>query len=169
MQHKKSESKLAVPKNSLEDTLEKAKELLDDTPVPNTYNRYYLRGSTQPCKKCSRIRKCLAGLCAPCAQETTKRCSYCQIIKKGIDDDGVCDECIPLLVPKTALDVQTGGDHYKKMKIQPVEFIEANKLGFCEGNVVKYISRHQFKNGREDIKKVIHYCELILMRYDNED
>jgi hypothetical protein len=48
------------------------------------------------------------------------------------------------------------------MKIQPVEFITANNLGFLEGNVVKYICRHHAKNGAEDIKKAIHYCELLL-------
>ncbi len=61
-----------------------------------------------------------------------------------------------------ALAKQEGGNHYKDMKIQPVEFITANNLGFLEGNVVKYICRHHAKNGAEDIKKAIHYCELLL-------
>jgi hypothetical protein len=60
------------------------------------------------------------------------------------------------------LDKQEGGNHYKDMAIQPVEFITANNLGFLEGNVVKYICRHHAKNGAEDIKKAIHYCELLL-------
>lgn len=63
---------------------------------------------------------------------------------------------------KTALHKQEGGDHYKSMKIQPVEFITANDLGFLEGNVVKYICRHHAKNGAEDIRKAIHYCEMLL-------
>ena len=62
----------------------------------------------------------------------------------------------------SALDKQEGGKHYKDMKIQPIEYIVDNKLGWHEGNVVKYISRHGFKNGAEDVKKVIHYCELLL-------
>ena len=61
-----------------------------------------------------------------------------------------------------ALAKQEGGSHYKDMKIQPVEFITANNLGFLEGNVVKYICRHHAKNGAEDIRKAIHYCELLL-------
>jgi hypothetical protein len=61
-----------------------------------------------------------------------------------------------------ALKKQEGGNHYKDMAIQPVEFITANELGFLEGNVVKYICRHHAKNGAEDIKKAIHYCELLL-------
>ena len=63
---------------------------------------------------------------------------------------------------EAALEKQEGGSHYKNMKIQPVEFITANKLGFLEGNVIKYITRHANKNGAEDIRKAIHYCEMIL-------
>ena len=66
------------------------------------------------------------------------------------------------LIATDALKKQVGGDHYAAMKIQPVEFITANDLGFLEGNVVKYICRHHAKNGAEDIKKAIHYCELLL-------
>lgn len=61
----------------------------------------------------------------------------------------------------SALDKQEGGDHYKTA-IQPIEFIHANKLGFVEGNVVKYVTRHRNKNGAEDIRKAIHYLELLL-------
>jgi hypothetical protein len=60
------------------------------------------------------------------------------------------------------LEKQEGGSHYKDMIIQPVEYITANRLGFLEGNVIKYITRHIAKNGAEDIRKAIHYCELIL-------
>jgi hypothetical protein len=62
----------------------------------------------------------------------------------------------------SALNKQVGGSHYAAMKIQPVEFITANELGFLEGNIVKYICRHHAKNGAEDIEKAIHYCELLL-------
>ena len=63
---------------------------------------------------------------------------------------------------ENALRKQVGGSHYATMKIQPVEFITANELGFLEGNIVKYVCRHHAKNGAEDIKKAIHYCELLL-------
>lgn len=70
---------------------------------------------------------------------------------------------------KTALTKQEGGQHYKDKAIQPIVYIHANNLGFCEGNVVKYITRHKEKNGAEDIRKVIHYCELLLeLEYKNE-
>ena len=47
-------------------------------------------------------------------------------------------------------------------EIMPIEYISKNKLDFLEGNIIKYISRHKKKNGAEDIRKVIHYAELIL-------
>lgn len=59
---------------------------------------------------------------------------------------------------------QVGGEHYQSSAIQPIDYIESNKLTFSEGNVVKYISRHRFKNGQEDIKKAIDYCTRILSR-----
>ena len=64
------------------------------------------------------------------------------------------------------LDKQEGGSHYKDMPIQPIDYIVKNGLGFREGNVIKYVSRHQSKNGAEDIKKAIHYLEMILEDYD---
>lgn len=65
--------------------------------------------------------------------------------------------------------IQVGGNHYKSLKIQPVEYITANGLSFLEGNVVKYITRHKTKGGIADIKKVIHYCQLILSTEYGED
>jgi len=62
----------------------------------------------------------------------------------------------------SSLDVQVAGTHYKTLAIQPVEFIHKNDLGFLEGNVIKYIARHRDKNGADDIRKAIHYCQLIL-------
>ena len=59
-------------------------------------------------------------------------------------------------------DTQIGGNHYNNKKIQPIDYILENNLGYCEGNVIKYITRHKDKNGAEDIKKAIHYCRFIL-------
>jgi hypothetical protein len=61
-----------------------------------------------------------------------------------------------------ALNKQVDGNHYKDMPIQPVQFIHANNIGFLEGNVIKYIVRHKSKNGKDDILKAIHYCEMLL-------
>lgn len=61
-----------------------------------------------------------------------------------------------------ALAVQVGGDHYKKLAIQPVEYTVRNRLDFLQGNVVKYVTRHKDKGGAKDMQKVIHYALLIL-------
>lgn len=62
----------------------------------------------------------------------------------------------------TPFDEQVGGDHYKLMAIQPIEYILANKLGFVEGAVVKYVSRWQDKGGVEDLSKAIHFLEMLI-------
>jgi hypothetical protein len=63
-----------------------------------------------------------------------------------------------------SLEKQVGGKHYRSMKIQPAQFINENKLLFAEGNAIKYICRHSNKGKEEDIKKAIHYLEMILER-----
>ena len=63
-----------------------------------------------------------------------------------------------------SLNKQVDGDHYKKFKIQPAEFINENKLPFAEGNAIKYICRHPLKGKEIDIKKAILYLEMILER-----
>jgi hypothetical protein len=59
-------------------------------------------------------------------------------------------------------EIQIGGSHYNKYVIQPTEFIYKNNVPFVEGNIIKYVMRHRDKNGAEDLKKAIHYCELLL-------
>ncbi len=51
---------------------------------------------------------------------------------------------------------------YYDIKIQPVDYIVSNSIPFCEGNVIKYVTRHEKKNGAEDIRKAIHYLQIIL-------
>jgi hypothetical protein len=55
---------------------------------------------------------------------------------------------------------QEGGNHYQKLAIQPYTFITKNNLSFFQGNVIKYVVRYKDKNGIEDLKKIIHYCQL---------
>jgi hypothetical protein len=54
-----------------------------------------------------------------------------------------------------------GGDHYL-LKIQPIEYVIENQLGFCEGNVVKYISRWRNKGGLQDLEKAKHYIDFLI-------
>jgi len=59
---------------------------------------------------------------------------------------------------------QIGGTHYRRMKIQPSKFVIENKLLFPEGNVIKYICRHQYKGGKEDLLKAKHFIDMIIER-----
>ena len=61
-------------------------------------------------------------------------------------------------------DRQVGGKHYKTFRIQPYEFISKNNLSFFQGNVVKYVCRYLNKKGIEDLEKIIHYCELEILK-----
>jgi len=68
----------------------------------------------------------------------------------------------------SALKSQVGGTHYKKRAIQPIEYILANELGFCEGNIIKYVTRYADKNGIEDLKKARHYLDFLIEDYNEK-
>jgi hypothetical protein len=71
-----------------------------------------------------------------------------------------CDESSKETQTYNPLVAQEGGGHYKDRGIQPIEYSEANNLGACQHSVVKYITRHQDKNGIEDLSKIIHFTFL---------
>ncbi|MDC3098758.1 hypothetical protein OA493_03360 [Gammaproteobacteria bacterium] len=62
---------------------------------------------------------------------------------------------------------QVGGDHYKKLAIQPAEYCYKNNLNNLESEAISYITRSRLKNGSADIKKAIHTLELLLEYLDN--
>lgn len=64
---------------------------------------------------------------------------------------------------------QIGGDHYSNKSIQPIDYILANDLNFCEGNVIKYVTRYKDKNGVEDLKKAMHYLEFLIAQHENKE
>lgn len=62
---------------------------------------------------------------------------------------------------------QVGGDHYKKMKIQPWDLFGSifnldEQIGFYLGNVYKYLMRYDSKNGIQDLEKAKHYLEKLI-------
>lgn len=77
---------------------------------------------------------------------------------------------VPAKQPKanSALDVQEGGDHYKKLgNYQPWEvlakWLTPEELkGFAKGTVVAYLAREEQKGGRLDIKKALHTLQIYL-------
>ena len=62
----------------------------------------------------------------------------------------------------SAFDSQVGGNHYKSFKIQPIEFIHINGLGYIAGNIIKYVCRYKFKSGIEDLRKARHYIDMLI-------
>jgi hypothetical protein len=67
----------------------------------------------------------------------------------------------------SANEIQIGGDHYKNQAIQPWDFISLNNLGYLEGCVIKYVSRHAKKGGIEDLNKAKHYLEKLIELNDD--
>lgn len=63
---------------------------------------------------------------------------------------------------KGTLNEQIGGDHYKKLKIEPIEYIMANQIGFCEGSAIKYLTRWKDKGGVEDLYKARHFIDILI-------
>lgn len=87
------------------------------------------------------------------------------------------DECIELVRDDdnttnkkyNPLVVQQSGNHYKNGEIQPIEYSERNHLSTCQGNIVKYITRHKEKNGVDDLAKIVHYALLEALFVYGED
>ena len=55
---------------------------------------------------------------------------------------------------------QVGGTHYQTLDIEPVELFVKFNLNWFQGEVIKYCSRFQRKNGKQDLLKAIQVCEL---------
>lgn len=60
------------------------------------------------------------------------------------------------------LSTQVGGDHYKTLAIQPVEYNQKNNLSWAQGEIVKYITRYKFKGGKQDLEKIKHLVDLLI-------
>lgn len=69
----------------------------------------------------------------------------------------------------SAFDEQVGGDHYSKLAIQPVEYSMRNRLNTLQAAVVKYVTRHADKGGKEDLEKAKHCIDMLIeFEYSNE-
>lgn len=67
--------------------------------------------------------------------------------------------------PGDTLSRQVGGTHYKK-GVQPWTIALDWGLDPWSHNVVKYILRFPYKNGKEDLEKISHYVDFLLENYD---
>jgi hypothetical protein len=68
----------------------------------------------------------------------------------------------------SAKDYQVDWRSLRKKEIQPIDYIISNKLGFCEGNVVKYVSRWKEKGGLSDLLKAKHYIEFLIEEWERD-
>ena len=59
--------------------------------------------------------------------------------------------------------------HYNAGRIEVIDAIEDWQMGFCDGNVIKYVARHKLK-GRplEDLKKAKWYLERLIQKYEQD-
>lgn len=91
------------------------------------------------------------------SKDIVEKC-WMPITKAEFDSSITLEE---IIAARTGTSLEVGGNHYQQ-PVQPWDYIYSNHLGFDEGNIVKYISRHKEKNGAEDIEKAISYCKHIL-------
>lgn len=68
----------------------------------------------------------------------------------------------PQHTAQSALDTQVGGDHYKKLAIQPMEYSMANNLDACQHTAIKYITRFRDKGGIADLHKAKHVIDMLI-------
>lgn len=56
-------------------------------------------------------------------------------------------------------------EHYKHFRIQPIDFVVANDMGFLEANVIKYICRYPYKGAAlKDLEKARQYVDWLIER-----
>ena len=99
-----------------------------------------------------------------------KSCSMCTYVRCEEDDDPCCD-CVDFsdyLVDarRVVFETQVGGSHYKNPNVpagfpDPAEFCIVHGLGGAESNIIKYVFRHDKKNGIEDLRKAKQYLEFL--------
>lgn len=67
---------------------------------------------------------------------------------------------------ESANERQVAGGHYRLSAIQPWDIVAAWELNFWQGNVIKYILRAPYKNGKEDFEKARHYIDYLIENYE---
>lgn len=63
-------------------------------------------------------------------------------------------------------DIINSPSHYTKWWIEPLEYINSNKMSYMEGNIIKYLTRYRFKNWLEDLKKCEFYIKRLIKEYE---
>ena len=68
----------------------------------------------------------------------------------------------------SAFSEQVSGNHYKSLKIQPLEYCMANNLNACQTHVIKYVSRYdkKWKDKKDQIKDLKKAKHVIYMQIE---
>ena len=70
-------------------------------------------------------------------------------------------------------DVVNHPPHYNQGGIEAIDYIqqqlEEGFVSYCLGNCMKYIHRHRYKNGEEDLKKALWYLQKAIDNYEYVD
>jgi hypothetical protein len=71
------------------------------------------------------------------------------------------NKTVPIVMKEPTLnDLVNHPPHYKAGGIETIDFIEAKKLNYNLGNVVKYVARADYKGARkQDLEKAVWYLQ----------
>lgn len=69
----------------------------------------------------------------------------------------------------SANEQQVGGNHYKKLVIQPWDYITANDIPYLEGCAIKYLTRWRDKGGVADLEKARHFIDKLIENENNKE
>lgn len=63
---------------------------------------------------------------------------------------------------------QIGGRHYKKLAIQPWDYVIANDLDYFQGSIIKYVTRWKDKGWTEDLHKAKHFLDKYIITMEEK-
>lgn len=96
-----------------------------------------------------------------------------EVKKEGVNIDSVHAGPLPDFVPAPVKveapqpDMVNSPPHYTDGGIETIDFIEAKRLDYHLGNVVKYITRADKKGGMEDLLKAQWYLNRAIEKRSN--
>jgi len=72
------------------------------------------------------------------------------------------------------VDKDINPSHYHDAGIEPIEYMRANfspeaYKGFIQGNIIKYVSRYEAKNGIGDLKKARNYLDMLIKTLEESE
>lgn len=63
---------------------------------------------------------------------------------------------------------QIGGKHYKRLAIQPWDYVLANDLDYFQGSIIKYVTRWRDKGWTEDLHKAKHFLDKYIIAMEEK-